>query len=89
MIAFHSLYREKTVDTTPFFPAHPFHIHVNPFQHTRKVPNKKLETIWRDTLLVIKNQPELIRTRYIDFIGKFVPHCYILDHGDQGMMEFL
>ncbi|MBW4638264.1 MAG: multicopper oxidase domain-containing protein [Gloeocapsa sp. UFS-A4-WI-NPMV-4B04] len=79
----------ETIDTAPFFPAHPFHIHVNPFQHTRKGPNKKPETIWRDTLLVVKNQPQVIRTRYSDFIGKFALHCHILDHEDQGMMEFV
>jgi FtsP/CotA-like multicopper oxidase with cupredoxin domain len=28
-----------------------------------------------------------LRTRYEDFKGKFVLHCHILDHEDQGMMQ--
>jgi FtsP/CotA-like multicopper oxidase with cupredoxin domain len=70
-------------------PAHPFHIHVNPFQYTRFDPNHESETIWRDTLLVKATKPEIIRTRYEDFTGKFVLHCHILDHEDQGMMELV
>jgi FtsP/CotA-like multicopper oxidase with cupredoxin domain len=70
-------------------PAHPFHIHVNPFQHTRLGPDNKPETIWRDTLLVVQNKPEIVRTRYTDFTGEFVLHCHILDHEDQGMMQLV
>jgi FtsP/CotA-like multicopper oxidase with cupredoxin domain len=29
----------------------------------------------------------IIRTRYERYIGQFVPHCHILDHEDQGMMQ--
>lgn len=68
-------------------PNHPFHIHVNPFQHTRTGPDGRPETIWRDTLIVRKGKPETIRSRYTRYIGKFVLHCHILDHEDQGMME--
>ncbi|REJ44547.1 MAG: hypothetical protein DWQ54_03260 [Microcystis flos-aquae TF09] len=68
-------------------PTHPFHIHVNPFQVDRKDPYGKTERIWRDTLLITKGQPQTVRTRYTVFTGKFVLHCHILDHEDQGMME--
>ena len=68
---------------------HPFHIHVNPFQHTRLGPDGRNETIWRDTLLVVQGKPEKIRTRYTDFDGQFVLHCHILDHEDGGMMQLV
>jgi len=42
---------------------------------------------WRDTLIIEKRKPERILTRYEDFKGKFVLHCHILDHEDQGMMQ--
>lgn len=81
---------EWTLETgKSLVPAHPFHIHVNPFQHTRLGPDKKSETIWRDTLNVVQNKPEIVKTRYSDFTGKFVLHCHILDHEDQGMMELV
>ena len=66
---------------------HPFHIHVNSFQHDRQDPNKQTERIWRDTLMVAADEPQTIRTRYTEFPGKFVLHCHILDHEDQGMMQ--
>ena len=66
---------------------HPFHIHVNSFQHDRQDPNHQTERIWRDTLMVVADEPQTIRTRYTEFPGKFVLHCHILDHEDQGMMQ--
>ncbi len=68
---------------------HPYHIHVNPFQYTRKNPDNKDEIIWRDTLLVRENTPVKIRSRYQRYIGQFVIHCHILDHEDQGMMQIV
>ena len=69
--------------------AHPFHIHVNPFQTWRKGPDGRYETLWRDTILVPQGQNTYLYTRYLDYIGTFVYHCHILDHEDQGMMELL
>lgn len=70
---------------------HPFHIHVNPFQYTRKDPSGKDETIWRDTLMVRANseEPQIVKSRYTQFDGDFVLHCHILDHEDQGMMKLV
>ncbi|RAM50180.1 MAG: hypothetical protein C6Y22_18195 [Hapalosiphonaceae cyanobacterium JJU2] len=68
---------------------HPFHIHVNPFQYTRKDPNNNDEKIWRDTLLVRNGFPETVKSRYTEFDGKFILHCHILDHEDQGMMKLV
>lgn len=68
---------------------HPFHIHVKPFQLTRKNPLDKDEIVWRDTVLIEKGKPLAIRSRYERYIGKFVLHCHILDHEDQGMMQIV
>ncbi len=68
---------------------HVFHIHVNPFQTTRKDPKGQSETVWKDTLLIPAGQTLNIYTQYTDFIGQFVMHCHILDHEDLGMMEIV
>ena len=80
---------DLSVDQKSKAPNHPFHIHVNPFEYVRKGPDGRDETIWRDTLMVRQGSPEEIVTRYDDFTGKFVQHCHILSHEDQGMMELL
>ena len=76
-------------DKKSLAPNHPFHIHVNPFQFDRKGPDRRKERIWRDTLMVNQKKPLKIRTRYTEFTGKFVLHCHILDHEDQGMMQIV
>jgi FtsP/CotA-like multicopper oxidase with cupredoxin domain len=78
-----------TLCTRGLADAHPFHIHVNPFQVSREGPDRKPQNVWRDTLLVRDKKDEEIYTRYEDYIGKFVLHCHILDHEDQGMMELV
>jgi FtsP/CotA-like multicopper oxidase with cupredoxin domain len=74
-------------DKASLAPSHPFHIHVNPFQYERIGPSNQKELIWKDTLMVAKGQPLTIKSRYTDFLGRFVLHCHILDHEDQGMMQ--
>jgi FtsP/CotA-like multicopper oxidase with cupredoxin domain len=69
---------------------HVFHIHVNPFQYTRKNPQNKPELVWKDTLLIPPGNGTNsinVYTTYKDFTGRFVMHCHILDHEDLGMME--
>lgn len=68
---------------------HVFHIHVNPFQSTRKAPNGQDEVVWKDTLLIPAGQQVNLYTQYLDYIGQFVMHCHILDHEDLGMMEIV
>jgi FtsP/CotA-like multicopper oxidase with cupredoxin domain len=50
-----------------------------------------LKGVWKDTLFVKnddgKKYTVVVRTRYERYIGKFVLHCHILDHEDQGMMQ--
>jgi FtsP/CotA-like multicopper oxidase with cupredoxin domain len=82
---------------------HPFHIHVNPFevvQWNDAEGNSRLpvidgarKTIWKDTILTPQNpanagaQKIRVRSRSEVYIGRFVIHCHILDHEDQGMMQ--
>ena len=78
----------ETSDDSLYY-AHPFHIHVNPFQTWRFGPDGTPETVWRDTLLVRRGIQEHVFSHYTDYIGKYVYHCHILDHEDQGMMELV
>jgi FtsP/CotA-like multicopper oxidase with cupredoxin domain len=78
----------NTQDDSLYY-AHPFHIHVNPFQTWRPGPDGTPEIVWKDTILVRQGVTTYIFTRYEDFDGKFVYHCHILDHEDQGMMELI
>jgi FtsP/CotA-like multicopper oxidase with cupredoxin domain len=71
---------------------HPYHIHVNPFQHILEKDDdgEPTDWIWRDTLLVTPENsqtPIEIRTRYERYKGAFVMHCHNLEHEDLGMME--
>jgi FtsP/CotA-like multicopper oxidase with cupredoxin domain len=72
---------------------HPFHIHVNPFQVDRTEPDATgaivRRTVWKDTILAFKDTLPPLRTRYLRFTGKFVLHCHILQHEDQGMMQLV
>jgi len=78
---------DVSTDPISIAPTHPFHIHVNPFQATRTGPDGQPEIVWKDTILIKQGEPQKLRMRYEDFTGKFVMHCHILDHEDQGMME--
>lgn len=61
------------------------------------VVDGKRRTIWKDTVLIKgpnPNAPDVpnhfnlrIRSRTERYVGKFVLHCHILDHEDQGMMQ--
>ena len=82
--------------------AHPFHIHVNPFQlistktykgEKATVTNYKPPYIWFDTYAIPvasnagDNGEAIIHYEAIDFTGEYVNHCHILGHEDRGMMQ--
>lgn len=77
------------VDPDSILGFHPFHIHVNSFQVTRDDPFGNPEIIWKDTLGLNRRGLRKIRMRYEDFHGKFMLHCHILSHEDQGMMQIV
>jgi FtsP/CotA-like multicopper oxidase with cupredoxin domain len=66
--------------------AHPFHLHVNPFQVVSRNGKPEPYRAWKDTVLVKGNETVRIRIPFRDFAGKAVYHCHVLDHEDLGMM---
>jgi len=75
---------------------HPFHMHVNPMWVLRiDVPDENgelhnilPEPVWMDTVAVPRHGGRVVfRTRFDDFVGKWVNHCHILLHEDMGMMQ--
>ena len=80
--------------------AHPFHIHVNPFQivSVNGVSLRK-PWVWWDTISIPIEQTDegvfedevagtvLIYQRFLGFTGEYVLHCHILGHEDRGMMQ--
>lgn len=74
---------------------HPFHIHVNPFQiveyNDGKTPANTLPKpwVWQDVIEIPAGGYVRIRSRFVDFTGKYVLHCHILGHEDRGMMQLV
>jgi FtsP/CotA-like multicopper oxidase with cupredoxin domain len=77
---------------------HPFHIHINPMWVLRiDVPdeNGELHNVlpepqWMDTVPIPRNGGRVIfRSRFEDFVGKWINHCHILLHEDNGMMQIV
>jgi FtsP/CotA-like multicopper oxidase with cupredoxin domain len=75
---------------------HPFHIHINPIWVLRiDVPDENgdlhnvlPEPMWMDTVAIPRNGGRVVfRTRFDDFVGKWVNHCHVLFHEDNGMMQ--
>ncbi len=78
--------------------AHPFHIHVNPFQVLEIMdPNQNggqpvvlpRPWVWWDNFAIPTNGYVKIMHRFVDYTGMFVLHCHILDHEDRGMMQLV
>ncbi len=70
---------------------HPFHIHIQPFQVV-SVNGKPVSGVdYRDTVPIPPMEngvpgTVVIRQKFTDFTGRFVFHCHILFHEDNGMM---
>jgi suppressor of ftsI len=65
---------------------HTFHIHQNPFQVV-SINGKPLNYIdWQDNVTLAPGETVKILIHPIDFTGKFVFHCHVLFHEDNGMM---
>jgi FtsP/CotA-like multicopper oxidase with cupredoxin domain len=75
--------------------AHPFHIHVNPFQIIEIFDPKQSPTpfqlpgpwAWWDNFAIPANGWFKMWSRFADFTGKYVMHCHIVAHEDRGMMQ--
>jgi len=68
---------------------HPFHLHGFHFQVLDRngvpVPSRS----WKDSINVPKHETVRIIVRFDGYPGKWMYHCHILDHEDQGMMGVL
>merc|ERR1719401_593119 len=75
--------------------AHPYHIHINPFQITTPGANYGggyFQTgDWHDTLMIneLGGGGINVRMNVDTFTGKMVCHCHILEHEDEGMMGWI
>ncbi|MFT4036889.1 MAG: multicopper oxidase family protein [Thermomicrobiales bacterium] len=66
---------------------HVFHIHTNPFLHTHTNGAPLDPPVWRDTVVVPTMGSVTYRTRFLDFTGKLVLHCHMMNHEELGMMQ--
>jgi FtsP/CotA-like multicopper oxidase with cupredoxin domain len=66
---------------------HVFHIHVNDMLLTTVNGEALAEPGWTDTAIVPRNGSITFRSRFLDFTGKFMLHCHMMNHEDLGMMQ--
>ena len=66
---------------------HVFHIHTNHFQMVAINGEKLAERDWRDTVVVPRKGSVTFRSRFLDFTGRFVHHCHMMNHEELGMMQ--
>ncbi len=65
---------------------HPFHLHGFQFQVIDRNGIPEPFRSWKDTVNVRRHEKVRFVVRFDDFPGKWMYHCHILDHEDQGMM---
>lgn len=68
---------------------HPFHLHGFQFQVLDRNGVPADRPHWDDTVNVPKHETVRFIVRYDDFAGKWMFHCHILDHEENGMMGIL
>lgn len=68
---------------------HPFHLHGFQFQVLDRNGEPEPYLSWKDTVNVPGRESVRFIVRYADHPGKWMFHCHILDHEDQGMMGVL
>jgi FtsP/CotA-like multicopper oxidase with cupredoxin domain len=66
---------------------HIFHIHTNPFEVVAVNGEPLADPVWRDTVIVPRNGSITFRTRFLDYTGRFVLHCHMMNHEELGMMQ--
>jgi bilirubin oxidase len=68
---------------------HPFHMHGFQFQVFERNGKPEPFTSWKDVINVRRQETVRLVVRFDDFPGKWMFHCHILNHEDQGMMGIL
>jgi FtsP/CotA-like multicopper oxidase with cupredoxin domain len=66
---------------------HIFHIHTNPFQLTQVNGEALAEPVWCDTVVLPRSGSLTFRSRFLDFTGRFMLHCHMMNHEELGMMQ--
>lgn len=68
---------------------HPFHLHGFQFQILDRDGVPEPFRCWKDMVNVPRHETARFIVRYADHPGKWMFHCHILDHEDNGMMGIL
>jgi FtsP/CotA-like multicopper oxidase with cupredoxin domain len=68
---------------------HPFHLHGFRFQVLDRDGVPEPFRSWKDSVNVPKHSSVRIVVAFPDYPGKWMYHCHILDHEDEGMMGIL
>jgi FtsP/CotA-like multicopper oxidase with cupredoxin domain len=66
---------------------HIFHIHTNPFELVAVNGVQLAMPVWRDSVVVPRKGSIVFRSRFLDFTGRFVLHCHMMNHEELGMMQ--
>jgi FtsP/CotA-like multicopper oxidase with cupredoxin domain len=66
---------------------HVFHIHTNDMYLTKINGEALEEPVWLDTAILPRNGSITFRSRFLDFTGKYVLHCHMMNHEELGMMQ--
>ncbi|HLR86083.1 MAG TPA: multicopper oxidase family protein [Nocardioidaceae bacterium] len=68
---------------------HPVHVHLDPFQVTRRGGRGPgpYDKGWKDTVDVRPGEVVEVAIRFADYAGKYVMHCHNLEHEDMMMMS--
>ena len=68
---------------------HPFHLHGFQFQVIERNGIPEPFRQWKDTINVPRHETVRFVVRFSDYPGKWMFHCHILAHEEQGMMGIL
>jgi FtsP/CotA-like multicopper oxidase with cupredoxin domain/plastocyanin len=81
-----SVQRWKLVNTSPF--THFIHLHEELWRTLERDGHKPppWERGYEDTWLLDPGESVVVAARFTDYTGKFMIHCHMLDHEDDGMM---
>jgi FtsP/CotA-like multicopper oxidase with cupredoxin domain len=66
---------------------HVFHIHINDMLVTKVNGQSLDEPIWVDTAILPRNGSITFRSRFVDYTGKYMLHCHMMNHEELGMMQ--
>jgi FtsP/CotA-like multicopper oxidase with cupredoxin domain len=66
---------------------HVFHIHTNDMLLTKINGDPLADPIWLDTAIVPRNGSITFRSRFLDFTGRYMLHCHMMNHEELGMMQ--